>query len=133
MVWGMPHRTKRRFGDLERSVLDVLWGATDWLTVREIHAHLAESRPIAYTTVMTVLDRMTPKGLVTRERSGRAFRYRAAGSRAEMTAEVMREALHNIAAHDRESALVAFVGEASPEELVMLRQAIDDHPHGGAS
>jgi predicted transcriptional regulator len=118
-----------RLGDLERSVLETLWEAGDgWLTVREVHDVLVKDRDIAYTTVMTVLDRMARKDVVAREREGRAWKYRPAQSRGEMTAEVMRQALGEFAeeanARDRQAALVAFVGEASDADRQALRDAL---------
>src|SRR5882757_4066979 len=44
-------------------------------TVRDIHRQLAVSRPRAYTTIMTIMDRLAHKGIVTRHRVGRAYRY----------------------------------------------------------
>jgi predicted transcriptional regulator len=54
--------------------MTVLWplGAG---TVREIHRRLALSRPRAYTTVLTIMDRLAQKGIVTRRKVGRAYRY----------------------------------------------------------
>ena len=64
-----------RLGDLERAVMDVLWdvvpGTSDGVTVREV-ADALDGRELAYTTVMTVLDRLAGKGMVQREREGRA-------------------------------------------------------------
>jgi predicted transcriptional regulator len=70
-------------GSLERQVMDVMW-AGGALVVRDVQARLA--RPIAYTTVMTTLDRLYKKGLVTRVREGRAYRYTAARSREQLEA-----------------------------------------------
>jgi len=120
---------RSNLGDLERSVIETLWDAGDaWLTVREVHESLAKGRDIAYTTVMTVLDRMTRKDLVERERDGRAWRYRPTQSRGAMTAEVMRQALGEFTEEtnprDRAAALVAFVGEASASDRRALREAL---------
>jgi len=108
--------------------METLWDAGDgWRTVREVHDVLAKDRDIAYTTVMTVLDRMARKQIVEREREGRAWRYRPAQSRGAMTAEVMRQALGEFAEGnegDREAALVAFVGEASAADRQALREAL---------
>jgi predicted transcriptional regulator len=121
-------------GALERAVMEVLWspapdGAADgaWWTVRDVHAALAARpgrRDSAYTTVMTVLQRMAGKGLVEQQRDGRAYRYRAGGSREEMTAGLMRDALDEFASDDRRTALVAFVGEASAADRDALREAL---------
>lgn len=109
--------------------METLWQVDDgWLTVREVHDRLSRDRDIAYTTVMTVLDRMARKELVARERAGRAWRYRPAQSRGAMTAEVMREALGEFSQdsnqQDRQEALVAFVGEASEADRRALREAL---------
>ena len=61
----MPH-----LGELERSVMNVLWDAAAPLTVREVLDGLGD-RDLAYTTVMTVLDRLGSKEMVRRERDGR--------------------------------------------------------------
>lgn len=119
----MPPR-KSHLGELERAVLEVLWRASAPRTVREVYDELATARDLAYTTVMTVLDRLAKKALVIQERDDRAYRYRAAASRSEMTAELMREALDEFATADRRPALVAFVGDASEEERAALREAL---------
>ncbi|CAM3243861.1 BlaI/MecI/CopY family transcriptional regulator [Nocardioides dubius] len=118
--------SRKKIGDLERAVMDVLWDAKDGdlLTVREVHALLADERDIAYTTVMTVMDRLARKGMVEQLREGRAYTYRARASRGEMTAELMRGTLDEFAEHDRRTALAAFVGDASAEDLATLRQAL---------
>jgi predicted transcriptional regulator len=71
-------------GRLEREVMDVVWTAGDEFTVRDVQSRLA--RTVAYTTVMTTLDRLYKKGLVQRRREGRAFVYTASRSREEMSA-----------------------------------------------
>lgn len=65
-------------GRLEREVMDVVWSG-DGISVRDVQAKL--TRGVAYTTVMTTLDRLFKKGLLYRSRNGRAFRYRAALTR----------------------------------------------------
>jgi predicted transcriptional regulator len=45
--------------------------------VRDIHRAVAGSRPRAYTTVMTIMDRLEQKGIVARRKVGRAFLYQA--------------------------------------------------------
>jgi predicted transcriptional regulator len=55
-----------RLGCLKRRVVDHLWSdrlGERWFTVREVHEELAREREIAYTTVMTVLQRLSKKRL----------------------------------------------------------------------
>ena len=71
-----PRHSILDLAPLELECLSVLWPLGE-STVREIHGALAATRPRAYTTVMTIMDRLAQKGIVTRYKSGRAFRYRA--------------------------------------------------------
>lgn len=109
-------------GDLERAVMEVLWDGEHRLTVREVHERLGTDH--AYTTVMTVLDRLAKKKVVTRVRDGRAWSYAPAGSREEMTAATMRSTLAALDGDSRRAAMLHFVGDASADELADLREAL---------
>ena len=102
-------------GDLERDVMTQLWNAGEPLTVRQVHESLSRDRELAYTTVMTVLDRLAKKGVVTQQKADRAYRYAPAQTREEMTAAVMLDALS--ASADRDAALAHFVGQLPPDAL----------------
>ncbi|MEU0096034.1 BlaI/MecI/CopY family transcriptional regulator [Kribbella sp. NPDC006257] len=115
-------KAPRPLGDLERLVMEQLWAAGEPLTVREVHERLAGTRELAYTTVMTVLDRLAKKKLTERERDGKAWRYKAAAPRAEMAADLMMDALDR--AGNRREALVLFVDQVSTEEAALLREAL---------
>ena len=108
-------------------MLEVLWGLPDGerTTVREVHTQLSGGRDIAYTTVMTVLERLARKEIVDQQRDGRAYTYRAAATRGEMTADMMRATLDDFGAVDRPAALVAFVEDASDAEVAALRAALE--------
>jgi predicted transcriptional regulator len=67
---------------LELECLSVLWPMGEG-TVRDIHRALAASRARAYTTVMTIMDRLEQKGIVARRKVGRAFLYQARLTAAE--------------------------------------------------
>ena len=73
------------FGILERDVMRVLWAESD-LAVRDVQTRL--SREVAYTTVMTTLDRLYKKGVLNRRQIGRAFLYSAALTRAQLQAQI---------------------------------------------
>lgn len=124
----MRRRAMNRLGDLERAVMEQVWAAAEAgrapVAVREVHEALARSRGVAYTTVMTVMGRLTDKGLLTQERSGRAYRYAAAGTREELTAASMREQLAGMQGEDRRAAMLHFLDDASPEEIADLKAAL---------
>jgi predicted transcriptional regulator len=69
---GEPSAETQSLGPLEADVMDVLWNRSE-ANVRDVVQHLA--RPLAYTTVMTTLDRLYKKGLLSRRKSERAFIY----------------------------------------------------------
>ena len=93
-------------------------------TVREVHDRLSGEREIAYTTVMTVLDRLAKKDLVTRERDGRAWRYFPADTREALTAQTMRRTLDDMEVTDRRTALLHFLDGATSDELDDLKAAL---------
>ena len=71
-----PRHSILDLAPLELECMSVLWPLGEG-TVRDIHRQLAKSRPRAYTTIMTIMDRLAHKGVVTRRRVGRAYRYQA--------------------------------------------------------
>lgn len=108
-------------GELERAVMETLWSAAASLTARDVQDALA-GRDLATTTVLTVLGRLERKGLVSRERAGRAHRYRAVATREEHVAELMRDALD--AAPDRGAVLARFLGSIRADERAALRELL---------
>jgi predicted transcriptional regulator len=73
-------------GPLERRLLELLWAQPQPATVGHIRRALPE---LAYTTIMTTLDRLYRKGLLLRNKDGRAFVYSPRYSRAELLSELI--------------------------------------------
>ncbi|GEE03065.1 transcriptional regulator BlaI [Gordonia spumicola] len=114
-------------GELERAVMDRLWASPTPQTVRQVHAELSNARSLAYTTVMTVLQRLTKKDLVTQIRDDRAHRYAATRPREDLVASLMVDALKGAQAPgSRHAALVSFVGQVDADEVAALREALDE-------
>jgi predicted transcriptional regulator len=110
-------------GELERSIMDILWAEHSPLTAREVGRLIAD-RDLAPTTVMTVLDRLTRKNFLKRTRDGRAWRYEPAESRDTYIAELMLEALDMTG--DRSAALTRFAQAVSGPEAEILRRALTE-------
>ena len=109
-----------RLGPLERAVMDTVWAMTATASNTPAARDLRGSLPkLAYTTVITVLDRLVQKGLLERVSDDRPHRYRATGSQASYAAGVMHEAL--AATSYPSGALIMFVEMATPEQLAALR------------
>jgi predicted transcriptional regulator len=85
------------FGPLEARVLDAMWAFGRPATVRDLKPQFGLT---AYTTLMTTLDRLHRKGVLDRERKGRAFAYRHRWSRPELISQVAAHALGALIAPD---------------------------------
>ncbi len=120
-----------RLGDLERAVMDHLWSASHPQTVRQVHEALSERRDLAYTTVMTVLQRLAKKKLVSQIRDDRAHQYAPVHGRDELVAGLMVDALDQAAdTGSRQAALVHFVERVGADEAEALRRALDELESG---
>jgi len=117
LFWGFrPPREllRARLGTLEREVIEIVW-KSDEVTVRDVHTRL-DGR-VAYTTVMTTLDRLFRKGLLGRTKRARAFVYSALASREE---------LDDIVASDVVSGLLEGEGSAPLPFLSNLVDAVGE-------
>jgi predicted transcriptional regulator len=96
LFWGFKSSTdflERSLGSLERDVMALAWDRNE-ITVRDACDRLGSS--VAYTTVMTTMDRLFRKGLLARRKVGRAFVYSAAASRKEIEGAVATELVHSL-------------------------------------
>lgn len=109
-------------GELERTVMELLWAREAPASARDVSRALADDRDLAHTTVMTVLDRLAKKGFLRRERDGRAWLYRPVTSKEDYVAELMLGALDLTG--DRDAALAHFVRSVSGDEAEVLREAL---------
>ncbi len=117
----MP-KLKGDLGPLERAIMHEIWAHPEAdVRVRDVLESTA-GKGLAYTTVMTVLDRLWRKDYLERRRSGRAYLYSAKRSREEHVEALVTEILAG--AGDRESALLGFVRSVDDDELDSLRKAI---------
>ena len=111
---------RRRHGDLESAVLEVVTSAPEPVTPGEVREKL--DRDLAYTTVMTTLVRLHEKGVLRRERQRRAYAYAVADNpvppEVHLAARRMRRVLDSGA--DRRGVLARFVADLSPEDEAVL-------------
>ncbi|BFV58588.1 BlaI/MecI/CopY family transcriptional regulator [Kitasatospora sp. CMC57] len=112
----------RQLGELENDIMTRVWQWNRPVTVREVLQDLRSEREIAYTTVMTVLDKLFRKGWLRREQVGRAYVYEPVSSREAYTAALMNDAWAT--SDNPAAALVHFFGLMSPEQREALRDAL---------
>ncbi|MDX6694399.1 MAG: hypothetical protein QOF02_2002 [Blastocatellia bacterium] len=108
-------------GKLERKVMDETWRRKE-VSVRDVCVSFDEQ--VAYTTVMTTLDRLHKKGLLTRRKSGRAFLYSPRVSREEMEQGVARDVIEGLLGSDSaagvEPVLACIVDAVSERDRELL-------------
>ncbi len=109
-------------GELECAVLEHVWSLNE-ATVHDVLARI--DRPLAYTTIMTTLDRLYRKGLLIRLKRGRAFVYTAACSKQDVQRGIARELVNEISAdplHSRNYLLSFLIESVDPQEVEVLRK-----------
>ena len=111
-------------GALENAIMNVLWEQDGWLTPAEVHDALAATRPLAYTTVMTVLVRLWRKDRLQRQADGRAYAYRPVVTREQHAALLMHESL--AAGGNQARALSFFLESLTTAERSQLRRLLNE-------
>lgn len=118
----MAGKRSREPGELEAQVLRILRGFDGPVSARDVQALFEEPRP-AYTSLLTILERLRVKGLVERdELSPRRVRFRAVHSSEEHASELMMDVLGE--ADDRRAVLLRFAGNLDDADVAFLRDAL---------
>ena len=115
-----PRRSLLDLAPLELDCMNTLWPIGEG-TVREIRDLLAPRRPRAYTTIMTIMDRLARKGVVERRKSGRAYIYRANLSADDARRQALGQVVEN------------FFGGSSEDVVAFLRSGNREAPEAVTS
>lgn len=118
----------RRPGELESLVMDALWHSGEACSGLEVQAELSkvhDRAELALTTVLTVLQRLTDKGLVVKVAAGgRSVKFQAALTREQQSAQALINILR--ADQDSELTLTHFVGALTEQQRDALNRALHD-------
>ena len=124
VVPGRPKKGRRGLAPLESAVMDVVWASDAPVAVREVLEALNARRTedLAYTTVMTVMNRLVAKNVLRRDGTRRRYRYAATAT--DLAAIAMREVIRT----HGDAAIAQFVTEAKadPELLDRLRALLEE-------
>ena len=118
---------EHELGDAELEVLVQLWDGGSQ-TVREVMNRLhRRDRPLAYTTVLTVLTRLEQKGFVKSDKSGMAYVYRPTVSRAKITKSRLGSLIEQLYDGAAGPLVLQLMREKkfSPDEIAELQKLID--------
>lgn len=119
------------FGRLESEIMEILWDCPDAdASVREVVQHIRQRRPIAYTTVMTVMDRLYKKGVLKRRAFEHAYRYRTADDRETFARHAASGVAKSFIHQFGDIGIAQFVDaleEIDPAKLDALQQELEKH------
>jgi len=123
----MPKSARDVPPPLELLCLKALWSLQQG-TVKDVQQIVSQTRPLAYTTIMTVLDRLVHKGKLTRQKVGRAFLYAPQTPRDVMRRAAIRELVEGYFDGSEEQLILFLRG---PEQAVAAvvggaAKALDD-------
>ena len=123
----MPKTVRDVPPPLELLCLNALWSLGEG-NVSEVQQIVARTRPLAYTTIMTVLDRLVRKGKLARRKVGRAFLYAPQISRDAMRRTAIRELLDGFF-DGSEQELILFLRGAAPQAAPVMPPASGENGH----
>jgi predicted transcriptional regulator len=110
------------FGTLELRVLEALWRLPPNATVRDVQAEFPSA---AYTTVMTTMDRLHRKGVLDRDKAGRAFVYRPRFTREALETAAAARALGSLLQGHSAGPVLSFLVDAVSQEDAALLDELD--------
>src|SRR5271154_2303329 len=119
-----PRRALLDLAPLELDCMNTLWPMGEG-TVREIRDGLAARRPRAYTTIMTIMDRLARKGVVERRKVGRAYMYSPNLSAEDARTQALGQVIENFFGGSREALLAQLSGDAPRARAAVARLVAD--------
>ncbi len=115
-------------GDLEEKVMNVLWSIKKG-TVRDVLNQLNKKENFAYTTIMTIMDRLYKKGLLKREKKGLGYVYYPVMAKEEFERKTAEKVLTELIENNPELTVAAFKGaveKLSDEEIEKLYRILEE-------
>jgi predicted transcriptional regulator len=119
---------RKLLGELETEIMEYMW-AIEEARVQHIYRLINQRRPIAYTTVMTVMGHLTEKGLLTRSSEGNRYVYQIAMTRTEFLRNASKNQVRSILNDFGDLAIAGFLGEITrlkPEKLDQLKALLEE-------
>lgn len=115
-------------GPLEAEVMEIIWERGE-VTVRDVYKELRQARPIAYTTVMTTMGRLSDKGLLRRKEDHPAHKYSPQVSREQYAKSTVKSVVDWLVNQFRDPAVAYFLDRVEQEDervIENLKQAISE-------
>ncbi len=127
----MPQKTKpiarmKVLGELEQDIMDILW-QLESATVRTVFERIRRKRRIAYTTVMTIMDRLYSKRMLNRTKHSRTYTYSPRIPKADFMRRASARIIDSLVKDFGDVAIAQFadaIDQVTPEKLEALRKKV---------
>jgi predicted transcriptional regulator len=131
----VPHRTGdgNPLGQLESAVMDAIWALARQVSVGDVQEALLSGSAVAYNTVKTTMERLSEKGILSRVKQGKAYRYQAVVTQEELERRIVANALDRLVEQFPHAVASFFVQpdpQLSEEKLALLQEAIERRREG---
>ncbi|MBI4407608.1 MAG: BlaI/MecI/CopY family transcriptional regulator, partial [Candidatus Kerfeldbacteria bacterium] len=116
-------------GELEQNIMDVVWKKRS-ATVRCVFEQLVKQRIIAYTTVMTTMDRLSKKGILKRSKIGKAYAYQSVQTEADLSLSTTKAMIDMLVRRYGDLAIAQFVDtvdQINAEKFAELKRLVNEH------
>lgn len=120
-------RKDKVLGFLEQSIMDVVWDANQPVKVSYVHSKLDDEK--AYTSVMTVMNRLVKKGLLSRSKTKNYYEYEAIKSKKNYASNKVKAMFSSILNSYQNLAIAEFVNAVSenPDSLEILKEYLENN------
>ncbi|MDF1833244.1 MAG: BlaI/MecI/CopY family transcriptional regulator [Porticoccaceae bacterium] len=118
-------------GELEKRVLHYLWEAPE-ADAKQVHSALTKRKGGTLNTIQSTLDRLFKKNLLTRQKQGHAYYYRAKLDRKELIAQLIQDVTSDFINKGEDSLIAAFTSVSAgldDEKLSQLEILIQQQRH----
>lgn len=122
-------RTLKPLGELEQEIMSVIW-TSQCATVRCVYDQLSKEREIAYTTVMTTMDRLSKKGILQRSKVGKAYEYKPIQSETELCMSTTKSMIDMLVRRYGDLAIAQFVDtvdQIDAKKFAELKRLVNEH------
>ncbi len=121
---------RKVLGELETDIMEIIWQepAGEGVSVRDIYEKLRLRRPLAYTTVMTTMSRLSKKGLLSADKAGQAHIYRPLLTQKELGERIVSQLFDSLLSDLSAPALSYFQSSVQPadrEEIERLLHEVE--------
>jgi predicted transcriptional regulator len=112
-------------GELENEVMQFIWNENNEVSAKIVYESISKKRNIALTTIFTILDRLTKKGILLKEKKGKTIIYKPKITREHYIEEVTRKTLQGLLEFSRENVISCFVDIVSnSDDLEKIKKLI---------